>query len=747
MSIVKIWGIKAEYAGDKSKVGGLDGVKNAEDYIKDEEKVIQSVSEENSYKGFEPDDISNGTIGNNEGDVHRVVEYMANEDKTKSKYISTYLCDSNNVTQEFRTAANLLQLKTLNKCDPDSGNLAFHLVQSFPEDLEISDEEVHQCGVELVEKLRLYQALICSHVHPVKDSDGNWHGKSKHNHILLNAFIHPKFVDQMQGGPYKYHDCTETYRQLQIYNDEISLEHGLPIIREPDMERTYSWFETEQINAGTSWKERVRLDIETYRRVARDFDDFLVIMKKEGYNVTVKKHITYTTPDGKVVRGSTLGQQYTKETLELYWAIRDNAKRIIKEDLKLDNEPILSDFAYNYHGELRVKIPLGPQFTEGRQFGYFPLSKENKASEDSLRTYMAMDQLYDICDENGQVVASASGIEILRSIEDLKDEGRMKYRERMRMDAEAVREDRRQKNEEKAQKDTRGNYSNNKFKNSRTGALYQSSLYDQDGRRRSMLELIFVLALVILEKESILWIPRGEVTEEQKNEPFFARTDWKMQNIVDAIELSRKEELETPAQLDKRLNAVGAEYSRTKKAYNNTSRAAAKMETLADAIAKYKRTSKLAESILAMPPGPEKDAMLKQHDILIEEYKAAKHVMYVNGVRNEAGITDFDSRYKKITEDVEVLGTRLKESAEHYRRLKKLQYSLQLAQDPRFIYGPSYPGADYQFKELPEKEEPMPLWHKLDESQAKAQEHADEAKSTETNAPEKADAKQSQDKH
>ena len=494
------------------------------------------------------------------------------------------------------------------------------------------------------------------------------------------------------------------------------------------MQRTYSWTESTAINKGTSWKERVRVDVETCRRVAENWEEFIQIMSDQGYKISEKKHTTYTSPDNHVVRAGTLGSPYTRESLEMYWAIRDNVKERFKEDFNSNYEPVLSDFVTHYDGNLSVKIPLGPQYLEHRQFAFMPLNKDTKANEEALRSYMRMDELYDICDENGVPVMAASGIEILRSIEDLRDEERMRYREYMRMEEEEMREDRRRREAAKEEEEEKNKqyYSQKKFRSSRSGMRYRCSLYDENGRRRSIIELILLLAIVVLTKEAHVWVHREGVPKEQANEIFFATPNDKMQLIVDSVDLARQEAIDTPAQLDKRLDIVGAEYSRTKKAYNNTSRAAARMEPLANAINTYKKTKKIAEGIDALPEGDEKNEMIAKYKDVIEEYKAAKHVMYVNKVVSEEAIIDFDLRYYKITQDAKELEARLKDNAEHYKRLKKLEYSLQLAEDPNFIYGPSYPGVGFKFKDDEEAKTYKPLWHKLEEEKEKAKESAPE---------------------
>ena len=98
---------------------------------------------------------------------------MSNTDKVKGKYVSGYMCNVNKAKESFLWTQSVMKQLYPNK--RTDGNIAYHIVQSFPQDIDISDEEVHQCGIELVKKLGKYQAYICSHVHPEIDEDGVVH--------------------------------------------------------------------------------------------------------------------------------------------------------------------------------------------------------------------------------------------------------------------------------------------------------------------------------------------------------------------------------------------------------------------------------------------------------------------------------------------------------------------------------------------------------------------------------------------
>lgn len=685
--IVKIWPINADFSEQKGKTGGWQGVRNALNYIEEREKV--TVPEEDLLDfGFQDNDTGRNSFINTEKDFHRVIDYVKNEDKTEAKYVSRYLCQCKDITKDFRLTAERIAYESRGKTKTNTGAMAFHIVQSFPPDLNISNEEVHQCGIELVQKLEKYQAVICSHVHPVVDEDGVVHGRAPHNHILINAFMYPDFYDPKKGGPRKYHACKDTYRQLQIYNDEIAIAHGLPIIRSTDQDRIYSWHESNEKNKGTSWKERVRADIEKYSRTVRNWQEFVNIMKREGYEISEKTYVTYTTPDGKKVRDANLGERFTKNSLELYWAVRNHNTERIKKELQANEDVLLSDYIYHFGEPLSVKIPLGNTDTGEKSHYFLPLNKDIKADGRALRSYVKDDQLYDICDEDGLSVIAASGLEIIQSIEDLRDEALMKFRADQWLYHEQARARRRHREEDEKEEQF---YRNEKFKNSRTGNPYQTSIYDEDGRRRSTIELICVLALIILDKEEYLWIPQ-KIPHNGENEVFFASTDWKIQTMIDAIELARQEELEAPAQLDKRMDAVGADLSRAKSGIKKLSNVKERMDPIAETIAEYKEIRELAEGILKLPEGDEKEKMQARYANVMEKYQASKQILKRHRINNDDEIKDFDKRYKQIQTDIQEIEARKKELSEHYRRLKKLEHSLRLAEDPRYIYGPNYPG-------------------------------------------------------
>lgn len=689
--IVKIWPIKGEvgagqcllYIEDDKKVTKIE---------KDEEGRIAKRTVINTLEEFSenPDRF----FIENEENIGRVFDYMANEDKTNGIYVSGYRCDPKRAIDDFRNTWDAYNLDA--GFVPETNNdetMAFHLVQSFPEDLDISDEEVHQCGLELLQKMNDYQGVVCSHVHPVVDEEGEVHGRCKHNHILINAFKDLNGIDSDLPNKRKYHDCKETYELLQFWNDEIAIDHGLPIIINPDLEKVYSWSESTKIKQGQSWKERVRWDIEAARRGTSDWNAFVAYMKEEGYQIRDGgKHLTYITPNGNRIRAERLGRTFMKENLELYWRLRSRTEYDVTRAEKDNAAPPLANLDIAENGTLTVDIPLGTHDKNGeRRYYTLPLTKANRPRS-VLNTYFFGNELYDIKNADGKVVRTASGQEIVDYLLMLQRGGPKRFAEE-----EKEEQARRRAAEKEAEDEEKKAYESktqskqyiSTFKNSRTGRYYHSDLYDENGRRRTTLDLLFLLAIVIIKNESGLWDPKN-IPPGKENEAVFGPPDWKTENMLASLHYATEEGLSNPVEVDNRVNEVGASYSRIRADVKRSTAALEHMKPLADAVADWRETKDLMEKILALPEGPEKQKLLEQYESEFAKYKRARAAMYAAKLNTNREIGDFLARYEEIRKKMPEKETKLEETKEEYRKLKKLQYNILLAQNEQYVYGAAY---------------------------------------------------------
>ncbi len=170
----------------------------------------------------------------------------------------------------------------------------------------------------------------------------------------------------------------------------------------------------------------------------------------------------------------------------------------------------------------------------------------------------------------------------------------------------------------------------------------------------------------------------------------FGPPDWKTENMLASLHYATEEGLNNPVDVDNRVNEVGASYSRARADLKRSSAALEHMKPLADAVADWRETKDLMEKILALPEGPEKEKLLTQYEGELAKYKKAKAAMYAGKLNTNAEIADFLVRYEEISSKIPEKEERVEKAKEEYRKLKKLQYNILLAQNEQYVYGPAY---------------------------------------------------------
>ena len=120
----------------------------------------------------------------------------------------------------------------------------------------------------------------------------------------------------------------EQIQELRIRNDEICEELGLPKFQRDEQKRSRGMSNTEYYTAtkGESWKFELMRVIDECMRCAENREEFLVLLRSEGYNATwtdSRKNITYITPSGLKCRDSKLHmKKYLKENMEAEFGYR-----------------------------------------------------------------------------------------------------------------------------------------------------------------------------------------------------------------------------------------------------------------------------------------------------------------------------------------------------------------------------------------------------------------------------------------
>ena len=160
--------------------------------------------------------------------------------------------------------------------------------------------------------------------------------------------------------------------------------------------------------------------------------------------------------------------------------------------------------------------------------------------------------------------------------------------------------------------------------------------------------------------------------------------------MLDTIKVAREENIENINELEERLDIAGKNVSKSKAELRRLTTALNKMETLYEAIEGYKEVREICEQINAMPDGPQKTKLQELNANAIDDYKKYKSVMYRHNVSTDEEIQDFLERYQTIQEKLPKVEQETEKCKEEYRRLSKLKYNLQLAQNRQYCYGPEY---------------------------------------------------------
>lgn len=149
----------------------------------------------------------------------RAIDYIENPQKTDGQMlISGYNCDPQTAAFEFQCTATLAKQGRKRKRH-HTENLAYHLIQSFSPDDDLTPEQAHAIGQKLAMEFSegRHEYVIATHI-----DKGHLH-----NHIIFNA---TSFYDQkkMRTVPYR------TARQLRGISDRLCAEAELAIIETPE---------------------------------------------------------------------------------------------------------------------------------------------------------------------------------------------------------------------------------------------------------------------------------------------------------------------------------------------------------------------------------------------------------------------------------------------------------------------------------------------------------------------------------
>ena len=192
------------------------------------------------------------------------------------------------------------------------GTQFYHFVQSFSAEDNITPQEVNAIGLEFAQKqFPDFEVVIATHV-----DTGHLH-----NHMVVNSVSH-------KDG-HKLHQSYDDLLTHRKVNDQICLAHGLRVLEECDPRKKKKRMKPGEYQAGLrgdSWKLDLIQAINEALEYATSRESFIENMEVEGYEVSwsdTRKHITFTCPNGRKCRDSSLHDEtFLKENLEALFAYR-----------------------------------------------------------------------------------------------------------------------------------------------------------------------------------------------------------------------------------------------------------------------------------------------------------------------------------------------------------------------------------------------------------------------------------------
>ena len=243
-----------------------------------------------------------------------VMRYVSQTSKTLwdgQQLVSGIGCQPETAFDEF-LSTKLLHHK-------DGGVMFYHMVQSFPKGADVDPRTAHEAARRLAEYFEGCEVLVCTHTDR----------EHIHSHCIINSV-------NFETGK-KVHMADEQIQELRVRNDQICEELGLPKFQRDEQRQSRGMSNAEYYTAvkGESWKFELMRVIDDCMRYAGNREEFLALLRAEGYDATwtdSRKNITYVTPDGRKCRDSKLHmEKYLKENMEAEFGYRtenDNTRNV-----------------------------------------------------------------------------------------------------------------------------------------------------------------------------------------------------------------------------------------------------------------------------------------------------------------------------------------------------------------------------------------------------------------------------------
>lgn len=215
------------------------------------------------------------------------------------------MTEPKNACEEMKRVYEFYSGRKFNELIPKSGKgkvKLIHYVQSFSPEDKIFPENANCIALATVSDMfgENVQAVAATHVdtHHI------------HNHIIINVY-------DLEGN--RFYSNQTTLKKLKLISDAACLRHGIKSYdktAETPKPKISAYNEWEHKKNGTSWKQKIREEIDGLVSSVGSFDELMSELEQRGYTIKRGKYISVKAQgQERFVRTKTLGEDYTEENL------------------------------------------------------------------------------------------------------------------------------------------------------------------------------------------------------------------------------------------------------------------------------------------------------------------------------------------------------------------------------------------------------------------------------------------------
>ena len=251
------------------------------------------------------------------------MRYILNPDKTEDLlYTVSINCmtDADLAYTQMKAVYEQFSRDHFDSPPPIVGNgtvKAIHYIQSFSPDDDVTPELAHKIAKAFLRKAfgDDVQAVIATHV----DKD------HLHSHIIINSY-------SLSGK--KYYANRQSLKRIREISDGVCLAFGLkPNPNLTGKGRSINHKEWEHRKNGTSWKQKIRDEIDKLIPTVNSLDELIQELEEREYEIKRGKYISIKAPgQERFVRTKTLGDEYTDDSLNIRIRYREVGEGTVRSD-------------------------------------------------------------------------------------------------------------------------------------------------------------------------------------------------------------------------------------------------------------------------------------------------------------------------------------------------------------------------------------------------------------------------------